>query len=97
MLTKDLSEDHQALYLRSHIAEMWRYNRVCRGMVVWCYNDYMTPRRLPKSSTGTAGMNTMGLVTRERENKAAYRTVQEMYRMIADAIGDQPGYAGGPP
>lgn len=92
VFTKDFSEDHQALYVESHIKEMWFYNQLCKGMVVWAYNDFMEPRGKPRSKDTPPGLNTMGLVTQDRRGKMSWDVVREMYGEIAGEMRKDGGY-----
>ncbi len=80
MVSKDLSEDHQALFLGSHMDTIWARRSFVNGMVVWAYADYRS--NLHKARTGTMplGLNGCGIVTEDRKRKTAYAVVQGRYR-----------------
>jgi beta-galactosidase/beta-glucuronidase len=80
MLSKDLSEDHQALFLGSHMDSIWARRSFVNGMVIWAYADYRS--NLNKARTGTmpVGLNGCGMVTEDRKRKVAYGVVQGRYK-----------------
>jgi beta-glucuronidase len=87
---KDLSEDHQALYLRSHIDTIWKNNTICNGMVVWLYNDFNAPCEKPHSMDMPLGLNGMGIVDGDRRRKKAFDVVKAKYHEIQNASNGKP-------
>ncbi|MBF0430242.1 MAG: hypothetical protein HQK83_03110 [Fibrobacteria bacterium] len=84
MLKKDYSEDHQALYLRSHLTTLWDNRDLCQGTVVWNYTDYHTPRKKYQTKEMPPWISGFGLVNLQRKKKLAYWEVQKMYGKIKD-------------
>jgi beta-galactosidase len=83
LLTKDLSEDHQSLFLRSHLDTIWSRDHYIAGTVVWTYNDFMAYSRKPKTPETPVGQNSCGLVTMDRRRKLAWETVGVRYGRLA--------------
>jgi len=79
MLTKDLSEDHHRLFLRSHMDTIWTRRDFVGGMVVWSYSDYMSYMNKARTDDMPVGLNACGVVTRDRERKLAWETVRQRY------------------
>lgn len=80
---KDFSEDHQALYLTSHVDEILKYQNICRGFTIWCFNDFMESRVREKTQTVLPGLNTMGIFSEDRNRKLAFAEVQKILKKIA--------------
>lgn len=81
-LRKDLSEDHQALFLGAHLDTLWSQYPLAQGAVVWCYRDFLEPRRPPRKDSMTTGVNGMGLLNAEGKRKLAYDEVKDRYGKI---------------
>jgi hypothetical protein len=77
--SKDLSEDHQALFMRSHMDTIWSKRSFVSGMVVWAYADYMTCQHKARTADMPLHLNACGIVTRDREKKMSYDVVKERY------------------
>lgn len=86
IFNKDLSENHQALYIGSHMREIFSNKNICSGMVVWCFSDFMEPRKKPKLKDFECGINTMGLFNNQRKAKMAAKVVTEVYDSIQKCI-----------
>jgi len=84
VLTKDISEDHQALYIRSHIDTIWTRRSYVDGMVVWSYSDYMTYMNKSRTSDMPKGLNSCGIVSSDRRKKLSYPVVQERYNFLKE-------------
>jgi hypothetical protein len=84
MLTKDISEDHQALYIRSHIDTIWTRRAYVDGMIVWSYSDYMTYMNKSRTPDMPKGLNCCGIVTCERKKKLSYFVVQDRYNYLKE-------------
>jgi beta-glucuronidase len=84
MVTKDLSEDHHQLFLRSHIDTIWTRRSFVHGMVVWSYNDYMSYMNKARTADMPAGLNACGMVTRDREKKLAWETMHQRYDFFSN-------------
>ncbi|MBN1127624.1 MAG: hypothetical protein JXA71_01465 [Chitinispirillaceae bacterium] len=82
VLAKDLSEEHQALYLQSHIDTIWSRRSFVNGMVVWAYADYRAHLNKARSADMPPGLNACGIVTEERNPKWSHDAVRERYLMI---------------
>ena len=83
MLTKDFSEDYQAILCRAQVKAAWQDRSICSGCVVWCLADYMQPGRRPNHPDLVPGLSGMGLLTEGREKKLAFDAVAEQYGIIA--------------
>jgi beta-glucuronidase len=77
--SKDLSEDHQALFIQEHIDTIWSKRAYVNGMVVWAYADYLTSQNKARTAAMPAGLNACGIVTEDRKQKLSYRVVKERY------------------
>ncbi|MBN2037379.1 MAG: hypothetical protein JW768_11600 [Chitinispirillaceae bacterium] len=82
MLSKDLSEEHQALYIGSHLDTIWAKRSYVNGIVVWAYADYFCRMNKARTTTMPAGINACGIVTTDRKRKQSYTTVKERFGMI---------------
>ena len=82
MVTSDLSEDHQALFLSSHLDTILARREYVGGVVVWAYNDFMARSRRPRTKEMPDGLNACGLVTRTRLRKLSYETVAQRYKAL---------------
>jgi beta-glucuronidase len=82
MLSKDLSEEHQALYIGSHLDTIWAKRSYVNGVVVWAYADYFCRMNKARTTTMPAGINACGIVTTDRKRKQSYTTVKERFGMI---------------
>jgi beta-glucuronidase len=85
VLSKDLSEDHQALYLQSHIDTIWSRRSFVSGMAVWDYADYRCGLKKARTDNMPQGLNAIGIVTEKRDRKLSYQIVKERYGMIRSA------------
>jgi endo-1,4-beta-mannosidase len=72
--------------------ELWFYNQLCKGMVVWCYNDFMEPRNKPKTKDSPEGLNSMGIVTRDRKRKIAFEQIKAQFAVIKEQMARKGGY-----
>jgi hypothetical protein len=90
LFTKDLSEDHQALFLGSHLDTIWNKRRFVYGAVVWAYADYMSYLNKAHTADMPAGLNACGVVTSGRKNKLSYDIVQQRYGAFRDGFAVQP-------
>jgi beta-glucuronidase len=88
IFTKDFSEDYQALFHKKQISTIWENREKCSGAVVWCYNDFMENRQMPNSKKLKTGLNGMGLVTEERQNKLAFGVVATEFMKIKREMED---------
>ena len=79
MLTKDLSEDHHQLFLRSHMDTIWTRRAFVCGMVVWSYNDYLSYMNKARTADMPVGLNACGMVTGDREKKLSWEIVRQRY------------------
>jgi hypothetical protein len=79
MLGKDISEDHQALYIQSHMDTIKTRERFVRGMSVWAYADYMADLNKARAPDMPVGSNSCGIVTEERRHKLSYDVVRRRY------------------
>ncbi len=84
MLGKDISEDHQALYIGAHMDSIRTRCRFVGGMVVWAYGDYMADLDKKRTSDMPQGINACGIVTADRKRKMAYETVKARYTAWSD-------------
>lgn len=92
IVTKDFSEDHQALFHKSQIEQIWKSRNACSGAVVWCYNDFMEYRKKPNPPTVAPWVNGMGLVTQDRKAKAALKAVEDGFLKIKAEMLKNGGY-----
>jgi beta-galactosidase len=79
VLSKDLSEEHQALYLQSHMDTIWNRRAFINGMVVWGYADYRSGLNKARTSDMPPGLNACGIVTEDRKSKLSYEAVKERF------------------
>lgn len=84
MFVKDISEDHQALFIAAHMDSIRSRKRFVESMVVWDYNDYMSNMD-KKHAPGTPnGFNSCGIVTAHRERKLSYEAIRTRYMSWRD-------------
>lgn len=79
LVSKDISEDHQALYIGSHLDTIWSRNRYVSGVVVWAYADYFSYLNKARTQDMPQGLNACGMVTIDRKHKLAYNVVKSRY------------------
>ncbi len=79
MVAKDLSEDHQALFLGAHMDTIWGKRSYVNGMVVWAYADYFSELHKARTRDMPLGLNGCGIVTGDRKTKRAYAVVRDRY------------------
>lgn len=79
MLEKDISEDHQALFIGAHMDTIRNHQSYVKGMIVWSYNDYMANMNKKRGPGAPVGLNACGVVTCKREHKLAYNVIKERY------------------
>jgi beta-glucuronidase len=79
MVAKDLSEDHQALFLGAHMDTILARRSYVNGMVVWAYADYLSDLHKARTLSMPIGLNGCGIVTRNRQRKAAWGVVHDRY------------------
>jgi beta-galactosidase/beta-glucuronidase len=84
IFTKDLSEDHQALFIRSHMDTIWNKRGYVNGMVVWAYSDYLSSMNKAHTPDMPAGLNSCGIVTHDREKKLSYEVVANRYSFFRE-------------
>jgi hypothetical protein len=84
IFSKDLSEDHQALFILSHLDTIWDKRSYVNGMVVWAYADYMTSQNKARTSDMPVGLNGCGIVTKDRERKLSYGVVKDRFTAFRD-------------
>jgi beta-galactosidase/beta-glucuronidase len=89
MVTKDLSEDHHALFLRSHIDTVWDKRAYVCGMSIWSYNDYMSYLNKARTKDMPAGLNACGVVTCDREKKLSWFTVQQRFNLLRERFAEE--------
>lgn len=89
MLEKDISEDHQALFIAAHMDSIRSRNAYVNGMVVWAYNDYMAVMNKKRPPGTPKGFNGCGIVTAEREHKMSYQMVRERYTAWRDSAASE--------
>ena len=87
MVSKDLSEDHHTLFLRSHMDTIWTRRDFVAGMVVWSYNDYMSYLNKARTPDMPFGLNACGMVTVSREKKKSWNVVQQRFNLFRDEYG----------
>ncbi|MCH5373672.1 MAG: hypothetical protein JJ992_06825 [Planctomycetes bacterium] len=85
MLGKDISEDHQALYIGAHMDTIRSRRGFVGGMVVWAYGDYMADLDKKRTPDMPEGINSCGILTADRERKMAYETVKQRYTAWRDS------------
>jgi hypothetical protein len=91
VLSKDLSEDHQALYLKSHIDTIWSRRSFVNGMVVWAYADYCSQLNKARTSGMPVGLNACGIATEDRKKKLGYEAVRERYTVLRQQWAKESG------
>jgi len=79
MLRKDISEDHQALFIGAHMDTIWNKRSFVSGMVVWSYADYMSNLKKPRTPDMPYGINSCGVVSAERKEKLSFQVVKRNY------------------
>jgi beta-glucuronidase len=84
IFSKDLSEDHQALFIQAHMDTIWGKRAYVNGMVVWAYADYMTYQNKARTAAMPAGLNGCGIVTGARTKKLSYAVVKNRYTAFHD-------------
>jgi hypothetical protein len=89
MTTKDLSEDHHQLFLRSHMDTIWTRRAFVGGMVVWSYNDYMSYMNKARTADMPAGLNACGMVTRDREKKLSWEIIRQRYEFFREQFAEK--------
>jgi len=77
--SKDLSEDHQALFIQAHMDTIFSKRAYVNGMIIWSYADYMTCQNKARTADMPAGLNACGIVTEDRKQKLSYNVVKERY------------------
>ena len=87
MISKDFSEDYQSLLLDAHMRVIWENRAICRGMVVWCYNDFLEYRKQLLPPETPFGLCPFGIVTQDRKRKKSFETVREHFHAITDILG----------
>jgi beta-galactosidase/beta-glucuronidase len=87
IFTKDLSEDHHALFIRSHLDTIWEKRSYINGMVIWAYADYMTVQNKARTPSMPVGLNACGIVTRDRKRKLSYDVVRDRYSFFKEKFG----------
>ena len=85
MLVKDISEDHQALFIAAHMDSIRSRHMFVNGMVVWDYNDYMANLNKKHAPGTPQGLNSCGIVTVNRERKLSYNVIRERYTAWLDS------------
>jgi beta-glucuronidase len=83
MVAKDLSEDHQALFLGAHMDTIWGKRSYVNGMVVWAYADYFSNLHKARTRSMPVGLNACGVVTADRKRKLSCATVRDHYGAFA--------------
>jgi hypothetical protein len=76
----DISEDHQALFLKAHIATFSQRDSFINGYSVWTYNDFFAYTNKPKSNKMPAGLNSCGIVSVDRKHKKAYQIIRDCFK-----------------
>jgi beta-galactosidase/beta-glucuronidase len=89
MVSKDLSEDHHALFLRSHIDTIWNKRAYVCGMAIWSYSDYMSYLNKARTSDMPVGLNSCGVVTCDREKKLSWFTVQQQFNLLREQFAKE--------
>jgi beta-glucuronidase len=82
VLSKDLSEEHQALYLLSHIDTIWSRRSFVSGMAVWAYADYRSYLNKARTGDMAAGLNACGIVTEDRKKKLSHQAMSGRYASL---------------
>jgi beta-glucuronidase len=86
LLGKDISEDHQALYIGAHLDTIWNKRGFVHGVVVWAYADYMANLNKKKTPDMPFGINSCGIVTADRKKKRAFQVVKQNYSRFMNEI-----------
>jgi hypothetical protein len=84
LISKDISEDHQALFIRSHLDTIWNKRVFVNGIVVWAYCDYMSYMNKAHTADMPVGLNSCGIVTQNREKKRSYEVVKDRFTAFRD-------------
>jgi beta-glucuronidase len=92
MVTKDFSEDYQALLMKEQIKTIWNNHPITGGAVVWCYNDFMENRKMPNPKIFEKGLTGLGIVTEDRKKKLAYSAVKAEFESIRKEMLKDNGY-----
>ena len=90
MLTNDLSEDHQSLFLTAHLDTIFARREFITGATVWAYNDFMAYSVKPRTRDMPYGLNSCGLVTRDRRPKLSHSAIG-MYFHYIDSVTSEAG------
>jgi hypothetical protein len=90
LFSKDLSEDHQALFIGSHLDSIRNKQRFVWGAVIWAYADYMSYLNKARTADMPAGLNACGVVTSDRKNKLLHDIVKQRYGAIRDRFAAKP-------
>ncbi|MBN1756955.1 MAG: hypothetical protein JW863_01470 [Chitinispirillaceae bacterium] len=85
MLGKDISEDHQALYIGAHMDTIRSRCGFVRGMSIWAYADYMANLNKTRTPDMPFGSNSCGIVTSDRKRKRSYNVVRKRYLQWRDS------------
>lgn len=89
LYSKDLSEDHQALFIQAHMDTIWSRRHFVNGMVVWAYADYLTCQNKARTPDMPAGLNACGIVTGDRKQKLSYSIVKERYTEFSKSFAEE--------
>ena len=92
MLGKDISEDHQALFIGAHMDTIRTRRSFVRGMSVWAYADYMADLKKRRTADMPFGINACGVVTAGRKRKLSWTAVEKRYRRwrdVPDSAGEE--------
>jgi beta-glucuronidase len=85
LLEKDISEDHQALFIGAHMDTIRGKSSFVGGMVVWSYNDYLSTMNKKRAPGTPEGLNACGIVTETRGRKLSYDVVRRHYTAWRDS------------
>jgi beta-galactosidase/beta-glucuronidase len=88
MFRKDISEDHQALFIGAHMDTIWNKRAFVNGMVVWSYADYMSNLKKPRTPDMPYGINSCGIVSAERKEKRSFQVVKRNYHRYVNELGN---------
>jgi beta-glucuronidase len=92
MLGKDISEDHQALFIGAHMDTIRTRRHFVHGMSVWAYADYMADLKKRRTADMPFGINACGVVTAGRKRKLSWEAVEKRYcrwRDVPDNSGEE--------
>jgi len=89
VISKDMSEDYQALFVASQIDSVWACREYCSGLFLWNYTNFYEPRNRPTSSK-PPGLNHMGIMTLDRKRKKAFEVAAEKYKSIMEVDSSGP-------